>query len=231
MKHILLLHGALGSKDQFNELAAALKNDHIVHLFNFSGHGGDQFHNEFSIPLFANEVVRFLNDTRIESSSIFGYSMGGYVGMYVAKHFPQRIEKLITLATKFRWDETIASREIKFLDADALEKKVPAFAEELQRRHAPGNWKDVLDRTKHMLLKLGEKNAISLEEYKDILTPSLLLLGDRDKMVSLEETVEVFKELHNGQLGILPATPHPFEQVNMQLLRTLINRFIYQPIP
>ena len=232
MKHILLLHGALGAKDQFNGLAAALKNDHIVHVFNFSGHGGNDFaQGDFSISTFAHEALRFMNDQKIDSFSIFGYSMGGYAGMFAAKHFPQRIEKIITLATKFHWDQSVAAKEIKNLDPDIIEQKVPGFAEELKVRHAPQDWKQVVLKTKQMLLKLGEKNILNIEDYKEITTPSLLLLGDRDKMVSMDETVAVFKQLPAGQLGILPATPHSFEGADMEIVRTIINRFIYQPIP
>ena len=107
----------------------------------------------FSIPHFANDVLRFMNENKIEVPSIFGYSMGGYVGSYIAKHFPQRVEKLITLATKFNWDEKIAAREIKFLDVETIEQKIPVFAEDLQRRHAPQDWKLVIEKTRQMLLQ------------------------------------------------------------------------------
>ena len=50
MKNIVLLHGAIGAKDQLQPLADLLKNDFIVHVFNFSGHGGKPFAEEhFSI--------------------------------------------------------------------------------------------------------------------------------------------------------------------------------------
>lgn len=64
--------------------------------------------------------------------------------MYLAEHHPQRIKKIITLATKFNWDETIAAQKIKMLNADKIEEKLPRFAAGLQKRHAPNNWKTVL---------------------------------------------------------------------------------------
>jgi alpha/beta superfamily hydrolase len=54
------------------------------------------------------------------------------------------------------------------------------------------------------------------------------LLGDRDKMVPLEETVAVYKQLRNAQFGVIPGTPHAFEQVNVPLLAQLITTFINQ---
>jgi hypothetical protein len=42
MQPILLLHGAIGAKDQLFPLADELAFDHKVHLFNFAGHGGEK---------------------------------------------------------------------------------------------------------------------------------------------------------------------------------------------
>ena len=231
MKHLLLLHGALGAKSQFKELLAIPGNFH-VHALNFSGHGGTDFPaGEFSMELFANDVLKYMDKERIESVSIFGYSMGGYVAMYLAKYHPGKVENVITLATKFHWDVTIAEKEAKMLDPQVMEQKIPAFAKQLQERHAPQDWKKVVEGTRKLLITLGAKNTLTIEDYKTITTPSLLLLGDRDKMVTLDETVAVYKNLSAGQLGIIPATPHPFELANAQLLAGYINRFIYQPIP
>src|SRR5215471_9983118 len=111
METIILLHGAIGAKDQLQPLANELKNDLHVHAINFSGHGGNPFPSEaFSIELFAQDVLNYIGQQEVESPVVFGYSMGGYVGMYLAKHFPGKISGLITLATKFYWDEAIASK-------------------------------------------------------------------------------------------------------------------------
>jgi pimeloyl-ACP methyl ester carboxylesterase len=227
MKQLLLLHGAIGAKDQLTDLEGVLKSSFNTHAINFSGHGGREFPVEqFSIPLFAKNVLAFLDEKNIERINIFGYSMGGYVAMYLAKHFPERIDKVITLATKFYWDEATAAKEVKMLNAETIQQKIPAFAEQLQQRHSPNDWKEVLDRTKQLLLQLGESNTLQSEDYSTITTPSLLLLGDRDKMVTLDETVAVYKKLPAGELGILPNTPHPIEQTDVILLAEIIKRFL-----
>ena len=77
-----------------------------------------------------------------------------------------------------------------------------------------------------MLTALGTDNTLKPDAYKYIAVESLLLLGDRDKMVSLEETLQVYKTLPAAQLGILPGTPHPIEQVDTELLAYFIRHFI-----
>ena len=226
MQTLLLLHGAIGSSAQLEKLKESLQAHYTVHTLNFPGHGGTALSDQFSIPLFAQAVKNYLHAQGLQRVSIMGYSMGGYVALYLAKQHPELVEKIMTLATKFEWSEAIAAKEIKMLQPEVIEQKLPDFAKTLEARHAPQGWKQVLEKTKEMLIGLGQHNALSLADYANIQTPVQLLLGDRDKMVSLEETVAVYKQLPQAQLGVLPATPHPIEQVDTALLAFHVKRFI-----
>jgi len=227
VQDILLLHGAIGAKDQLDPLAERLCAAYRVHTLNFSGHGGVPFEKEgFSIPLFAAGVLSYLRENKISSTHIFGYSMGGYVAMFLARHHPGSIGKVITLATKFHWDETIAAKEIKMLDADTIFDKLPSFANQLALRHSPNDWKLVLEKTRNMLLGLGKQNALQAEDYKRIAAPCLLLLGDKDKMITAGETIAVQQALLHGEFRSLPGIPHPIEQVDEAMLSSLVAEFV-----
>ena len=227
MEPLLLLHGAIGAADQFTALEHDLAGAFAINRLNFSGHGGSPFAGEhFSIEQFAAEVLAFLDKNEIESSNIFGYSMGGYVALYLAKQHPQRIKKIITLATKFLWDEAIAAKEIKMLNGEKIEEKLPDFAASLKNRHAPNNWKSVLQKTAAMLTSMGTDNPLKPGDYKDIGLPVLLMLGDRDKMVTLDETLEVYNNLPQAQLSVLPNTPHPIEMADPARLAFEIRSFL-----
>jgi pimeloyl-ACP methyl ester carboxylesterase len=90
--------------------------------------------------------------------------------------------------------------------------------------HAPNDWKEILQRTANMLIEMGRDNPLKPEDYKEIRIPCLIMLGDRDKMVTLEETVTVYKSLADAQMAVLPGTPHPVEQVDPALVSYLIER-------
>ncbi|MBN9484084.1 MAG: alpha/beta hydrolase [Bacteroidetes bacterium 43-93] len=229
MEHILLLHGAIGAKDQLQGLSEKLSSTYNVHNISFSGHGGTPYSGAFSIKQFAEEVLAYVNSNGLDKVNIFGYSMGGYVGMYLARYYPERINKLVTLATKYHWDPAIAEKENKMLDADVIASKIPVFAAALEKRHAPNNWKDLLLKTRDMLTAMGNDNPLRTEDYGLVNQPILVLLGDRDKMVSLEEILQVYKYLPNAQMGMLPGTAHPIEQVNNAYLTFLIKTFISEP--
>ncbi|MBC7936925.1 MAG: hypothetical protein H7Y86_16380 [Rhizobacter sp.] len=136
------------------------------------------------------------------------------------------MEKIITLATKFYWDETVAAKEINLLQPQIIQEKIPAFAAVLAGRHAPLDWKEQLQHTQSLLLKLGKKNVLTLNDYNEITAPCLLMLGDRDKMVTLMETVDVFTQLPYGSMAVLPETSHPIEKADLALLKVYIDRFL-----
>lgn len=218
--------GAIGAASQLAELQQALSTSYTVHVLNFSGHGGLPLGNTvYSIHTFANGVLDYLAQHNISKINILGYSMGGYVAMYLAKNHPDRVNKIATLATKYNWDEAIAAKEIQMLNPEKIEQKLPSFADALAKRHAPENWKEVLARTAQMMLQMGADNPLKPADYTSIAHTCLILLGDKDKMVTLEETLAVYTALPNAQLGVLPNTPHPIEQVDVTLLSTLATRF------
>jgi pimeloyl-ACP methyl ester carboxylesterase len=226
MKTLLLLHGAIGSSAQLKLLKESLQDQYYVHLLDLPGHGGTALPDQFSMSLFAAAVKDYLQDKEINQVSIVGYSMGGYVALYLAKRHPELVDKIITLATKFEWSEAIAAKEVKMLQPEVIAQKLPDFAKALEVRHAPQNWKEVLEKTKGLLLGLGQQPELTPDDLAHVQIPVQLLIGDRDKMVSLEETIAAFKHLPNGQLGVLPATPHPIEQVDIDLLAFHIKRFM-----
>jgi len=220
---ILLLHGAIGAKDQLEPLKQLLKSKYTINTLSFVGHGDREKTNEtFSIKLFSEDVVRFLDEHAIDKIKIFGYSMGGYVAMYLAKHHPERVYNIITLGTKFHWTPEIATKEMRMLNAEKIEEKIPKFASILKKRHSKNGWENVLNNTKNLLYKLGENNTLNLEDYSSIHIPIKILLGDKDQMVSKEESINLAEKLINGSFEILPNSDHPIEKVDLQKLITFL---------
>ena len=226
MKTLLLLHGAIGSEAQLTDLKDALSKYYSVHTLNFSGHGGKDLTSDFSIEGFAQEVLDWMKKKKLSSISIFGYSMGGYVALYLARHYPNAIDCVVTLATKLYWDEHVATKEAGNLQPGIIKVKVPAFAEALKQRHLPIDWEVLLEKTAALLNLMGSVNPLNIKDFSQVNCPVLLTLGDRDKMVSLVETVTVFKQIQNGQLAVLPFTHHAIETIDVNMVSLLIRNFI-----
>jgi pimeloyl-ACP methyl ester carboxylesterase len=223
---LLLLHGAISSCRQFDMLLPFLDDRFEVHALNFPGHGGTEIPGQpFSIPYFASSVLDYLDQKKISLVDIFGYSMGGYVALYLAAYHAGPVKKIFTLATKMEWTRQIAEKEAAHLNPGKISEKVPAFAALLERTHYPQSWEKVVRQTAAMLLQLGNSPVIGKNNFREIEIPVLIAIGDEDKMVSYEESKNAASSLKNGQLLLMPSTPHPFEKVNHSLLSGYINNF------
>jgi len=224
MNAILLLHGALGSKLQLEPLKKLLETKgRTVYSINFSGHSGKSVEQEeFGIDLFAQDVLEFLERESIQEVDIFGYSMGGYVTLWFAHLHPQRVGKIITLGTKYDWSPESAQKETSKLDPENILLKVPAFARILEHRHAPNDWKELLGKTKAMMISLGNNPLLNKENLNLINHPTTILLGDQDDMADRDFSKQVAAWLPNGEFKLLESTPHPIEKVNLDRLVSLI---------
>ncbi len=224
---LLLLHGAIGSSVQLKPLYTELLNSGFeAHLFDFAGHGGRPIPDQpFSIALFAEEVISWMNEKQIAAIDIFGYSMGGYVALYMAKYYPDRVGKILTVATKLAWDVPTSQREVKMLDPKKIAEKIPKFAEALMKRHAPADWEVVLSKTSDMMLTMGMQPPLDDDDFRSIANKIQLCVGDRDTMVSIEETNHVYRLLPNAALNVIPDTPHPIEQVDVQVLGVIATKY------
>jgi hypothetical protein len=76
-----------------------------------------------------------------------------------------------------------------------------------------------------MMINLGIKNTLKLEDYSTIENEVMVGIGDRDKMVTFHETRQVYQRLKNGRMIVLPDTPHPLEQVQTERLEYEIKNF------
>jgi esterase/lipase len=226
MKDIILLHGAIGASDQLNPLAESLSaKGFSVHQFSFSGHGKIPFAQQFSIEQFATELYQFILEHNLEQVNVFGYSMGGYVALYLGSQKPNLMGKIATLATKFDWNPEGAVKEAAMLNPETIQQKVPTFAEALQNRHGE-NWIALLNKTAEMMQVLGDAPLLTDEVLNTIESPVLLGLGDKDSMVSLDETRKVFAALTKSNMYMLPNTKHPIEGVNVELLSAVLEGYL-----
>jgi pimeloyl-ACP methyl ester carboxylesterase len=151
--------------------------------------------------------------------------MGGYVALKLATEHPQALGKIMTLATKFYWDPETAAREIKMLNPEKIEEKLPAFAQVLEARHQSIGWKKVLAKTAEMMIAMGNTNPLQKPDFEKISNPVRISIGDRDQMVTLEETIHVFRQIQNASFQIFPETPHPIEKMDLNQLVTALCQF------
>jgi pimeloyl-ACP methyl ester carboxylesterase len=224
MPNLILLHGALGHNEVFEPFKEELSKYFTVYTPLFSGHGYVQLpENGITIKAYTQELKEFIEKEKLNDVSIFGHSMGGYVALCYAMENPSSINSIITLGTKFDWNEEQAIKESKMLNPDVIAEKIPKYAGLLEKQHGT-QWKQLLPAIADMMVSLG-KNPPLKNNLSSINIPVQIMIGDQDNMVTLEESTEVYRNLPNAKLAVLPNTKHPMDKVRPNLLLNLMKDF------
>ncbi|WP_052172448.1 alpha/beta fold hydrolase [Psychroserpens jangbogonensis] len=104
-KTFLLIHGAWEGAWSWEETSAYLeKNGHTVNAIDLPGHGDDTTPtSEINMALYSNRVKEEL--TKTEGQVILvGHSFGGFVISQVAEEMPEKIEKLVFVASAMPYE-------------------------------------------------------------------------------------------------------------------------------
>jgi len=223
--NLILLHGALGSSQSFENLKHLLAEDFNLIVPDLKWHGSrSSTFAGFKMQHLADDFEDILLKENIQSANVFGFSMGGYVALVLALKKPELFKKIMTLGTKLDWKAEQAEKETKMLNPEKIQEKVPQFAEHLKSLHGE-NWVNLCRQTANMMIDLGGSPILTTENIHAIDLPIRLCLGDQDHMVSLEETEAFSRSLLKGGMKVLPNSPHPIEKVDAKLLAQSVFEF------
>ena len=92
---VIMLHGLLGSLDNWNGQAKLLQQHYTVITVDLRNHGHSPHVSGMSYREMAADIVSLLEHLAIEQCYLLGHSMGGKVAMTLALSQPQFIKKLI----------------------------------------------------------------------------------------------------------------------------------------
>ncbi|MDA0304523.1 MAG: alpha/beta fold hydrolase [Bacteroidetes bacterium] len=92
---LIILHGLLGTSDNWQSLGKAYSEDHCVYLLDQRNHGRSPHFESHDYLDLAADLNVFMDDHGIEKAHILGHSMGGKTALMFAHHHPDRVEKLI----------------------------------------------------------------------------------------------------------------------------------------
>lgn len=221
MSTLVLLHGALATGVQMDGLARALHPNAVTPTLD--GHG--------ERPAAPHTLDAFV-DTALAAGDgpldLVGYSLGGYVALAVAIARPDRVRRVVTIATKLAWAPEVAAAETGRLDPDRLAERAPAFVAELAERHPGPGWRSVVANTQAFLTGLGTAPPLDLAR---VAAPVLVLRGDADAMVTAEECEDAVRALPRARYETLPGAPHQYERLDVAALAGRIAGFLAEPSP
>ncbi len=191
-----------------------------------SGHGGREIPSQgIRFEQFIADIDAAFLENQWASADLFGYSMGGNAALlYAAKH-PERVRSVATAGTKLVWTEEGLQRELRMLDPDKIQMKVPAFASALASAHGEDRWKDVVMAIAQSMRELAERPLLTPEVAARIQCPVLFCVGDGDTTAVPDDTRAFAKGVLRSEVQVLADTRHPFESIDLDRLGSVLSRF------
>ena len=93
--HLIILHGLLGSSDNWQTLGKRYATHHQVWMLDARNHGRSPHAPSHSYPEMAEDVVRFMDAQGIDKASFVGHSMGGKTVLMLSQQHPDRMERMV----------------------------------------------------------------------------------------------------------------------------------------
>ena len=94
---IILIHGFFYHTVMWKKNIHALSEKFKVYAIDLWGWGYSERlnENEYSIERYGKQIVGFIDALNIKKATLVGQSMGGGISVYVAAHYPERVDRLI----------------------------------------------------------------------------------------------------------------------------------------
>ena len=237
---LIVLPGAYMDIITMGKIIPMLAETHQVYALEFQGHGHtEDIDRPITYENLADDVAEFMNAIGIENADVFGYSMGGQVGLKLAISHPEKVNRLITASVAYDlkgWQPAYT----EFIPQMTPEMflAMPFFAEKQKKSANPEAYVAFLKK----MIALEHEPMAWEEGVKKLKTPVLIIAGDSD-VATLEHTVSMFRLLGGGVMGdmgnplpesrlaILPATSHTAVISQPELLISFIEPFLNGETP
>jgi pimeloyl-ACP methyl ester carboxylesterase len=198
---LLLIHGNGGSISAFYKQIPFFSKYYEVIVADSRAHGKSiDPSDSLTYEMMADDYADLLTAMQIDSAYVLGWSDGGINGLLLAIRHPEKVKKLAITGASLQPDSTaVAEETLKETKEHYLAVK-KSFSSS-----APKTPQEI---TEFKLLKLLiEQPHIELAALHKISAPTLVIGGDRD-LIRPEHTLQIFQNIPNAYLWILPHSGH-----------------------
>jgi len=214
---LLLLHGGTATGSSWRPHLAALEKHFRVIMPDSRGHGRtNNPGGELSYRTMADDFAAFAQALGLTKPFIFGYSDGGQTVLEIGMRHPDLAGALVIGGATYQFSQLYYATVNSFsfihngtVNIEAMERDEPEWAELLKTEHGlpndPDKWKTLLAQITPLWLTPLD---YGLADLGKISAPTLILVGDRDEGVPVEQAVEMYRTLPAAELAILPYADH-----------------------
>ncbi|HKP51771.1 MAG TPA: alpha/beta hydrolase [Chloroflexia bacterium] len=214
---LILLHGGTATLQSWQEHIPAFAKHFRVIALDSRGHGKtNNPAGELSYSHMADDVAAFMHALDLHKPLVFGYSDGGQIALEIGMRYPDLTNALVLGGACYRFPEQYFDAlkgfgfpEPGVIDFERMEREEQDWVQYLKAEHAraddPDYWKTLM---KQISILWWNVQDYRVEDIQKVTAPTLILLGDRDEGVDVEQAVEMYRGIPNAELAILPNASH-----------------------
>src|ERR687896_2765660 len=124
---IILFNGASDSMDAWDpSFLTSISSNHTVIVFDQRGIGNSTVGSKpYTYPQLANDTAGLLDALKIPKADVMGYSLGGHIAQAFTVSYPEKVNRLILVATMCGGKDSIPKpQEFKKLQAEIVNKSL-----------------------------------------------------------------------------------------------------------
>jgi len=195
-----------------------------------------------SFAQLADDVAAFVSALELERPILCGFSEGGMTATVAAIRHPQLFRAVVNYAgydlldphaPSFQMARTVfgghpeataadpAAIEANFGRDEGMRRLLAIMQEDLDGPKGPGAWQAYFDR---FFERATHSPGYTVEDLPSIDCPALVLVGDRDDFCPVEDGVQAFRRLPQGELAVVPGTGHGITAEVVRVLREYCRR-------
>jgi 3-oxoadipate enol-lactonase len=184
---------------------------HRVLVPDLPGHGRTPLADEpLTVAGMVEAAAAVFDDAGLSSAHVVGSSMGGGVALRLAHERPDLVDRLVLFRIGYRRETKDVATELS-LDDPAYWERL-GLDEWLARVHEPQGgpeaWQDVVHRAAHLSREDPDAHSLTEEDLAGIQAPTLVVAGDRDPIVPVEEALAMYRAIPEADLWIIPHASH-----------------------
>ena len=218
---ILILHGGgVGCALEMGAFIDRLAVSNKVIVMSSRGHGRSDIGTKpVTQAQKAADVKAVLDDAKVDSATLIGFSDGGYSAYDFAAAYPDRVKKMVAIGA----GELVPGLRKVVIRLDAMEPFDPAYFEQQRGlMPEPERWQEFLDD----FSRFYNECVYSKVLYAKITCPVLLVVGEKDGNAPLSTVLAAYQQLPNAQLAVIAGAPHPCFVTDFAVVWEQVNKFL-----
>ena len=196
---LFLLHGYSQSLKSWHPYVADLDQEYELYLIDLTGHGkSEAFKEDLSIKSVAEDLNALIDYLKLEKVKAIGFSFGGDVLYQLALINPTLIESMITIGAVGTW----TVKDFPQYQEEFTFEKRNNFPWLRDSHSSDDQIRKLLEQFNNYIIKLTDT------ELQSIKPEVMIIMGDDDQGMNIEEVSRVRKNLPQSDLWILPNVSH-----------------------